>query len=132
MTTSAIDKPAHTEVTHTERTRARQTFRPNVDIIERDEELCVLADMPGSNAEDVDIRFENGTLTLFGKVADRQAREVRFLTQEYGVGDYLRTFQVSETIDAERIYAEFSDGVLTLHLPKTEKVKPRRIAVKKA
>lgn len=132
MATTGLDKPKHAEVTRSERTRSRQTFRPNVDIVERAEELLVRADMPGTTAGDVDIQYENGTLTLFGKVADRQPEERQLLTQEYGVGDFLRTFEVSEAVDAERISAEFSDGVLTLHLPKTEKVKPRKISVRLA
>lgn len=129
MTTTAIDKPTQAEVTRTERTRDRRTFRPNVDIIERNEELLVLADMPGTVAENVDIQFENGTLTIFAGVKDRQPSATRFLSREYGVGDFLRTFEVGEMIDSERISAEMNNGVLTLHLPKTEKVKPRKISV---
>ena len=53
----------------------------------------------------------------------------RCLLREYGVGDYYRSFQVSEAIDAGKISAEYADGVLTLHLPKAEAVKPRKIAV---
>ena len=49
--------------------------------------------------------------------------------QEYGVGDYFRTFQVSEAVNAAKISAQYADGVLTLHLPKVEAVKPRKIAV---
>lgn len=129
MTTTAMDKPTHAEVTRTERTRSRRTFRPNVDIIERDEELLVLADMPGTDVKDVDIQFENGTLTIFAGVQDRQRDDTRYLSREYGVGDFLRTFQVGEMIDTERISAEMHNGVLTLHLPKSERVKPRKISV---
>ena len=52
-----------------------------------------------------------------------------YFLREYGVGDYYRSFQISEAIDAGKISAEYADGVLTLHLPKTEAVKPRKIAV---
>ncbi len=130
MTTQAIEKPVDTEVTPRERTRNRRTYRPNVDIIEKSDELLLIADMPGTTTENIDVRFENGEMTIFGKVPDRQKEEVRYVSQEYGVGDYLRTFQVSEAIDAEKISAEFTNGVLTLHLPKTDRVKPRKIAIK--
>lgn len=130
MTTMAIERPAKREIASTEPTWNRPQFRPNVDILERPDELTVLADMPGTCAQDVDIQFENGTLTLHGKVKDRNPQETGYVFQEYGVGDFHRTFQVSEIIDVTRISAEYKDGVLILHLPKTEAVKPRKIAVK--
>jgi HSP20 family protein len=55
--------------------------------------------------------------------------KINFLYGEYGIGDFFRTFTIGETIDADKISAELKDGVLTLHLPKTEAVKPRRIEV---
>ena len=113
-----------------ERTRTGRTYRPNVDIVEREHELVVLADMPGASPDSIDIRFENGTLTISGKVEPRQAEDTRYLLSEYGVGDFLRSFAVSEIVDAQKISAEFSDGVLVLHLPKVEAAKPRKIPVK--
>ena len=56
-------------------------------------------------------------------------KELDYLLREYGVGDFYRAFQVSEVIDPSRIQAEYSGGVLTLHLPKSEAAKPRKIAV---
>ncbi|MGD9644823.1 MAG: Hsp20/alpha crystallin family protein [Pirellulales bacterium] len=113
-----------------EQTRSGQWYRPNVDIIEKQEELLVLADMPGLGADLIDIRFEDGTLTIHGRVPARQAGEVRYLVREYGIGDFYRTFRVSEEIDASRISAEYRQGVLMLHMPKAEAVKPRTISVK--
>ncbi len=130
MTTMVTEKPASQEVTRTEPAWNRPVFRPNVDIVERADELTILADMPGASPEDIDIRFENGTLTLHAKVLQRQARDTGYVLNEYGIGDFQRTFQVSETIDSQRINAEYRDGVLTLQLPKTEAAKRRKIAVK--
>src|SRR5262249_54968125 len=113
-----------------ERTRSGPTFRPNVDIIERPDELLVLADMPGVGPKDIDIQFENGVLTIYGRVAERQSPEPTFHRREYGLGDFYREFRVSEAIDASKIAAECRNGVLTLHLPKVEAVKPRKIEVK--
>lgn len=129
MTTMAIEKPAEREIARSEPTWNRPQFRPNVDILEQPDELTVLADMPGTHPEDVDIQFENGMLKLHGKVKEREPQQVEYATREYGVGDFHRTFQVGENIDAARISAEYEDGVLILHLPKTDAVKPRKITV---
>ena len=114
-----------------ERTRGGRAYRPNVDIVEKQDELLVLADIPGVNGGDIDIRFEDGELTIHGPAAPRQDDQTRYLLQEYGVGDFYRTFRVSEQIDAGKISAEYRDGVLSLHLPKVEAAKPRRIKVER-
>ncbi len=111
-----------------ERTRSGVFYRPNVDILEKPDELVLLADIPGTRGDLVDVHFEDGTLTLHAQVEPRRD-ESEYLLQEYGIGDYWRTFEISEAIDASKISAEYADGVLTLHLPKAEAVKPRRIAV---
>ena len=107
-----------------------RAYSPPVDILERKDEILVLVDMPGVKGGDVDIRFENGELSIHGTVNDRQCEGTRQLVHEYGTGYYYRTFEISEAIDAERISAEYKDGVLSLLLPKVEAVKPRKIAVK--
>ncbi len=132
MTTMTIEKPASQEMARTEPICNRPLFRPNVDIVEHKDELIVMADMPGTSSEDIDIQFENGTLTLYAKVPARQMQDIYYDLNEYGLGDFQRTFQVGETIDSERISAEYEDGVLTLHLPKTEAARPRKIVVKDA
>ena len=105
------------------------TFVPRFDIWETDDELLLYGDMPGVAADQLDIRFENRELTIHGRVTPRQPG-IQYLHSEYGVGDYHRTFTVGEAIDTEKISAEMQGGVLTVHLPKSEKVKPRRIEVK--
>ena len=125
-----LTKSQAEEVDAAEHTRSGTYYRPNVDIVEHREELVVLADMPGTTSDDTDINFEDGTLTIHAKVKPRQPDQTEFLLREYGVGDYYRTFRVSEAIDASQITAEYADGVLTLHLPKAEAVKPRKIQVK--
>ncbi|HXG12050.1 MAG TPA: Hsp20/alpha crystallin family protein [Gemmataceae bacterium] len=118
-----------TELAAPERTRGTLTYTPRCDIRETDEELILYADLPGVKPEDLDVRFENGLLEIYGRCEPRQTEE-DYLLNEYGVGDYYRAFTISEAIDADRITAELKHGVLTVHLPKTESVKPKRIAVK--
>jgi len=126
----ATPKATEAEVAGVERTRSEQFYRPNVDILENADELVLVAELPGVNAGDVDIRFEQGELTIHGRAKPRYEAETKFLLNEYGVGDFYRTFRVSEHVDGSRIHAEYHDGVLALHLPKVEAVKPRKIAVK--
>jgi HSP20 family protein len=70
-----------------------------------------------------------GVLTVSATVAPRYDASANFLLAEYGVGGFHRSFRVSEQIDAARIHAEYENGVLTIHLPKAEQAKPRKIQV---
>jgi HSP20 family protein len=92
---------------------------PRVDVLETENEFLVLADMPGTRPEEVDVRFEQGELSVHGR---RATRKDEFAT-------YHRVFAISDTVAADKISAELKAGVLTIHLPKVEAVKPKRIAV---
>ncbi len=127
--TQVTTQEARRDVAAPERTRSGPTYVPRFDILETDDELILYGDLPGVAREDLDIRFEDRQLFVQGRVAPRHA-ECEFLGGEYGIGDYYRVFNIGEDIDTERISAELSHGVLTIHLPKTEAVKPRKIAVK--
>lgn len=113
-----------------ELTRGAPAFRPDVDISERADELLLRADVPGARAEAIDIHYENGTLTVQARVQPRQPENTTWLVREYRTGDWRRSFELSETIDPAGIRAEYADGVLTLHLPKVQAARPRRIEVK--
>jgi len=115
-----------------ERTRTGQWFRPPVDIVEEADELLLVADLPGATNDSIDIDFEDGLLTIEGIVPPRYDEKMNFLLAEYGVGNFHRSFRVSEQIDSGRIRAEFVNGVLTVHLPKAEAAKPRKIEVQSA
>lgn len=128
---TALEKQSDRDISTTpvERTRSRPYVPPPVDIFELPGELTLVADMPGVESHGIDIHFENGTLSITGKVDDRQPAGARYLWREYALTDYYRTFQVSEVIDTEHITAEYSDGQLTLHLPKVAAAQPRKIKV---
>jgi HSP20 family molecular chaperone IbpA len=112
-----------------ESTRGGVHFTPRVDIYELENELVLYADLPGVRAEDVELRYERGELTLHGKVRRRQRPE-QFNQWEYEEGDFFRVFQVHESIDGARIEAECKNGVLTVHLPKVEAASPRQVKVR--
>lgn len=103
--------------------------RPRVDILETDQEVLLLADLPGVRPNDVDVRFENGELTIHGRRTPTNAGKRRALW-EYEPAHYHRVFRLTEDVAAERIEAELKNGVLRVRLPKAEAAKPRRIAVK--
>jgi len=114
-----------------ERMREGPVFVPHVDIIEEKNRFLILADMPGVNTGDVDIRYERGQLSIHGKIEQRQQPEKAGpVVREYGVGDFYRSFKIGEGIDDDGITAEMNQGVLALNLPKSEKARPRRIEVK--
>jgi HSP20 family molecular chaperone IbpA len=129
-TVTTVEKRAEAEVTQNEPTRGGVRFRPAVDIIEFSDELRVVADVPGASADGIDINFEKGVLTIHAKVEPRHSGETDYLLRGYGVGDYYRVFNVSENIDASKISAEYADGILTLHLPKSEAAQPRKVEVR--
>jgi HSP20 family protein len=124
-----VPQKERAEQTQPERLRGGVFFTPRVDIIETDHELTVFADLPGVKPNEVDLRYENGELTLHGRVQPRQP-ERGSLLNEYEVGDFYRAFTIGESIDGSKISAEFKNGVLTIHLPKMEKAKPRQITVR--
>jgi HSP20 family molecular chaperone IbpA len=126
---SALERRPDNEAQQ-DRARSNAVYVPNVDVMETPGELILVADLPGSSSSNIDIRYEDGELTLNGKVGERNPGEARSLLREYGVGHFNRSFRIEEKIDAEKISAEYSRGVLTVHLPKVEAVKPRTIKVK--
>jgi len=108
----------------------RQTyFTPLVDIVESAEEFLFLADLPGVKAGDVDVSFDNGVLTIEGKVQPRQPAGQSYSWQEYGVGHFYRQFSLSTPVNVDGIRAELKNGVLELHVPKAESAKTRRVQI---
>ena len=108
-------------------TRDEQYYiTPPVDIYETDNGLTVIADLPGVRKEDIDIKVDNGVLTMHGK-PDYEAGDS--IVREFNLTDFYRQFQLSEEVDQEKITAEMNNGVLTIKLPKAEKAKPRQISV---
>ena len=129
MSSTLSTKKNPNDVATVERTLGGTTYSPRFDLCENEDEMILYGDVPGVMPEDLDVRFENPVLTIHGKVNPRH-NDIKFLCGEYGIGDFHGTFTIGEAIDTERISAELKNGVVTVHLPKNEKVKPRRIEVK--
>jgi HSP20 family molecular chaperone IbpA len=117
------------EVTRDEPTRPGRTYQPDVNIYETQDALWLWADMPGVEEKEIDVRLADGVLTIEGRVAVEEYKDLGPVYTEYNVGNYLRRFSLSSDIDVDRIAARMTNGVLELHLPKAEKAKPRRITV---
>jgi len=106
----------------------RPVIMPVCDIYENDDEILVVADVPGVTADALDINLEKGELTLEAR-REISVQPGTFLGVEYRDCDYQRRFAVPGGIDADKISAELREGVLHLHLPKSEALKPRQIPV---
>ena len=113
-----------------ERTRSRRSFVPRADIYETENEIIVLTDIPGANKDTVDIMLEKNLLTIRGMVEEPTAESYELAYAEYPIGDYERTFALSDEVDKSKIEATMKNGVLRLLLPKAEEAKVRKIAVR--
>jgi HSP20 family protein len=105
-------------------------YTPAVDIVELKDELVLTAELPGMRAEDVSIDIENNMLRIRGeKKMEREQEKEKTYLWERSYGMFERAFTLPRTVDPDRIEAEVVDGVLTVHLPKTEQAKGKKIPV---
>ncbi|MCX8023517.1 MAG: Hsp20/alpha crystallin family protein [Syntrophorhabdaceae bacterium] len=124
-----VDKKEQRSSEQIERTRSTIVYTPKVDIIERKDDILLIADMPGVDESGVDITLEKDVLTIYGKVDTEMPEGLRLISAEYGIGDYQRSFTISSEVDREKIKATLNNGVLTLLLPKAEPAKTKKIKV---
>ena len=103
---------------------------PPVDIQETEHELILKADVPDVEMKDIDVRMENGTLTLRGeRKFEANKTEGGWHRVERSYGTFERAFTLPDTVNAEAVKADYKNGVLTVTLPKKEIAKPRQIKV---
>jgi HSP20 family protein len=112
-----------------ESTIPARKFVPTADVYEDQDSLKVILEMPGVEKGNVDVRVEDGVLFVEGRLDLTKYRGLQPLYTEYNIGNYSRSFRLSNAIDQDKIGAELKDGVLSLTLPKAEKAKPRTIQV---
>ena len=106
-------------------------WMPTVDISETDSEYLIKAELPEVKKEDVKVTVENGVLTLQGeRRQEKEEKGKKYHRVERSYGSFVRSFTLPESVDESAVKAEYKDGMLNLHLPKAEKVKPKSIDVK--
>ncbi len=105
-------------------------WSPSVDIYNEDDKLIVKAEMPGLNRDDIDIRVENGVLTITGeKKKEEEVKEENAYRLERCYGKFSRSFSLPMQVDTRNIKANYKDGILQISLPKAEESKPKRIDI---
>jgi len=103
---------------------------PLVNIFETEDEYSLNAFMPGVSRNDVKVKIESGSLVLIGKINKNDLMDKKYILKEIEMGNYYRKFNLSDSINIDKIQASFQEGILTINLPKTEKIKPKIIQIK--
>ena len=106
------------------------SISPAVDIVETEEGLTLKADLPDVKIEDIDVRVENNTLTLSGHRKFEKDENVKgYHRMERSYGEFARSFVIPNTVNNEAVSADYTNGVLTISLPKKEAARPRQVKV---
>jgi HSP20 family protein len=105
-------------------------WMPLADITEDEKEYLIKAELPELKKEDVKVTVENGVLTISGeRKFEKEEKKKKYHRVERGYGTFVRSFTLPDDADGNKIKAEFKNGVLTVHLPKSEHAKPKQIEV---
>ncbi|MDM7459039.1 MAG: Hsp20/alpha crystallin family protein [Paracoccus sp. (in: a-proteobacteria)] len=133
MSTEVTKAPEQTRAeASAETTRSRRVWRPLTDIVETKDGVLLMIELPGVEADHVEVALEKRVLTIRARSSVTLPDRLRLVHQEYEAGDYERAFTLSDDFDADRIEAEMRTGVLTLRLPRSAETQPRSIKVKAA
>jgi HSP20 family protein len=108
----------------------RENWMPAVDILEKDGNLILRAEVPGMNQKDIDLKLEGNVLTIKGeKKSSEEENNGSYRRMESCYGSFTRSFTLPETVDRDKIHADYKDGILTIMIPQKPEVKPREIPV---
>jgi HSP20 family protein len=127
---SQPSQPAAPSVPPEPSPEGRAAYTPPIDIHEGADGLTLEADLPGSTENNLFIQLEDNVLSLHARVESPAPEGARLLHEEYRVGDYCRSFILSDEVDRDRITAELKNGVLRLFLPKADRARTRRIEIR--
>jgi HSP20 family protein len=110
--------------------RSQRPWTPAVDILETDNELIIKADLPDVDMKDIHVDIENGTLALKGeRKFEQEEKDLGYHRMERSYGSFARYFSLPDTVEPDKVKADYKNGVLTVSLPKKEIAKPRSIKV---
>jgi HSP20 family protein len=107
-------------------------WAPLVDTTEDDKEYIIKTELPEVKKEEVKVSVENGLLTIVGERKFEKEENKKYHRVERAYGRFIRSFVLPEGVDPDKVNAEFRDGVLKVHLAKSEQTKPKQIEVKVA
>jgi len=102
---------------------------PAADIVQREDSYYIVLDMPGVRKEDLDVSVDKDVLTVAGETSYPELTNVKQWENEFGNVFYQRKFTLSDAVDRDGIKASMKNGVVTLHLPRAERVKPKKIEI---
>jgi len=106
------------------------SFAPAVDVYEDEHKVTLKIEVPGIDEKDIDVRLENNTLTVHGeRKIEKEEKEENYRRVERQYGSFTRTFTLPTTVDAEKVSADYAQGVLKIALPKKAEAKPKQIKV---
>ena len=108
----------------------KDSWIPAVDILEKEGNLILRAELPGMSEKQIDLKLEGNTLTLKGeRKMDKEDKKDNYHRVESFYGSFTRSFRLPETVDLEKISADYKNGVLTITIPQRPEVRPREIPV---
>jgi HSP20 family protein len=102
---------------------------PYVNIYETDNEFVLVANMPGVLRDDLKVKVDKDSLIMFGKIDYNDEVNKNYILNEIEIGNYYRTFNISDSVNQDKIEAKYDNGQLIVNLPKNEKIKPRKIDI---
>jgi len=109
--------------------RTQNNVSPASDIYENANEYILIANMPGVSRSEVQVKVIEESLIVFGRINYDETINRNYILNENELGNYFRKFKVSDSIDKTKISAKYDNGQLIVHLPKSEKIKPRTIDI---
>lgn len=129
MTEKTIQKREEQSVTRGQAPLTEAVYAPDVDICDAGDEVVLTASMPGVDREAASVTVEHGVLRIEGRGTTSIPEGYHLVGQEYEIGQYRREFELSDSVTAEGVKAQMSQGVLTVRLPKREEARRRKIEI---